>query len=412
MTGKVLLFHPGVQHSWQTAAALQRLGALEYFATSLFYKPDAWLYRLERLPGPLGRRLAAEFRRVATPAIDPALVRTAPTIELLERLAGRANLHRLQGVLDRCGNDRIVRLLASDIRSARDFTVWGYNNSSGTTFELARAHERACVLDRTNGDFRAYNLAMTALQERYGEWFLASEAAVSQQVIEREAREHALADRILVGSHFAAQTVREHAETPEIATKVEVLEYCYDALAFADLPPPRPARRGEPVRFLFLGLVIPRKGIHHVIEAIAQLPPSEATLTIVGKVGVPAAMLAPYEDRVTYFPTVPRADVAAIMARHDVLLFPSYFEGAGIVLYEALAAGMGLIQSRNAALAVTADTGDLLEDISTEALLAAMRRVIDDRELLAHWRMSAPAAAQRYDFNGYVERIGKVVASL
>ena len=409
---KVLLFHPGVQHSWQTAAALQQLGALRYFATSLFYKPEAWPYRLERLPGPLGRRLAAEFRRVANAAIEPALVRTAPTIELLERFAGRANLTRLQRALDLWGNDRFGRMLARDIGSADDFALWGYNSSAGTAFTAGQARGRTCVLDRTNGDFRSYNKAMGELQARYGEWFLASEAAVSDRVIAREAHEHALADRILVGSDFAAQTVRQHAETPEIAAKVSVVEYCYDAGLFAALPPPRPAPRGEPVRFLFLGLVIPRKGIHHVLEAIAQLPENEATLTIVGKVGVPEPMLAKYRDRITYRPTVARADVPAIMAAHDVLLFPSYFEGAGIVLYEALAAGMGLIQSDRAALAVTSDTGELLPEIGTEALLAAMRRVITDRALLAHWRNSAPAAAQAYHFSGYVDRLRGVVESL
>mgnify|MGYP001164750540 CR=1 FL=1 len=409
---KVLLFHPGVQHSWQTASALQQLGALRYFATSLFYKPDAWPYWLERLPGPLGRRLAAEFRRVANPALDPARVRTAPTIELLERLAGRAGLPRLQIALDLWGNDRFGRLLARDIGSEADFALWGYNNSSEVAFAAGRARGRPCVLDRTNGDFRAYNAAMAALREDYGAWFLAHEAAVSERIIAREAREHALADRILVGSDFAARTVRDHAETPEIAAKVQVLEYCFDAHAFRDVPPPQPARRGEPVRFLFLGLAIPRKGIHHVLEAIAQLPASEASLTVVGKVGVPASMLAKYADRITYVPTVPRADVPGIMARHDVLLFPSYFEGAGIVLYEALAAGLGLIQSDRAALAVTPDTGELLGEISTEALLAAMRRVIADRDLLAHWRTSAPTAARRYDFAGYVERIARVVSDL
>ena len=47
---KVAVFHPGTQHSWQTAFALQQLGRLQWYATSIFYKPDSLPYLLERLP--------------------------------------------------------------------------------------------------------------------------------------------------------------------------------------------------------------------------------------------------------------------------------------------------------------------------------------------------------------------------
>ncbi len=408
---KVVVFHPGVQHSWQTARAAQELGLLEYYATSLFYKPDEWPYWLERLPGPLGKRLAAEFRRFANPAIQPGLVRTAPAIELLERLAARLNMRGLSARFDRWGNDHFVKYLARDIRSDKPFTLWGYNNSSLQTFRMGRHYGRTCILDRTNGDFRAYNRTMHTLLDRYGDWFLDAEVAVREQTITHEAHEHALADRILVGSEFAAETVREFAETPEIANKVNVLEYCFDAGFFSDLPTPEPSPPDQPVKFLFLGLVIPRKGIHHVLEAISQFPQSEAKLTIVGRIGIPETMLSPYRDRIDYLPTVPRADVPGIMARHDVLLFPSYFEGAGIVLYEALAAGMGLIQSDRAALAVTSETGILLPEISTDRLVDAMYQAIRDRNRLAHWRNSAAAAAQKYHFSGYVERVSQVLES-
>ena len=76
------VFHPGTQHSWQTALALQQLGRLEWYATSIFYQPDLWPYRLERLlPGRLGDRLHREFSRFSQPALDPRLVRTSGMAE-------------------------------------------------------------------------------------------------------------------------------------------------------------------------------------------------------------------------------------------------------------------------------------------------------------------------------------------
>jgi glycosyltransferase involved in cell wall biosynthesis len=168
-------------------------------------------------------------------------------------------------------------------------------------------------------------------------------------------------------------------------------------------------RADEPVRFLFLGLVIPRKGIHHVLEAIARIPRSAAELTIVGGLKVPPEVFAPYADRVNYIPTVPRSEVPRIMREHHVFLLPSYFEGAGITLYEALASGNALIQSRNCAAAVTPDTGIMLDRIDTQSVYAAMMEAIEDRDQLNRWRANAPGEAQNYTFARYRENIAKLL---
>lgn len=400
----VAVFHPGTQHSWQTAQALAAIDRLAWYATSIFYKPGEWPYRLERLPGPLGRALEREFGRFRHDGLDPAVVRTFGFHEWLERLAARAGFKGLAHTIDKRGNLAFGRAMEREIASDAPFHLWGYDNSSLTAFRAGKRSGRTCILDRTVGDLRAYNRDMLELQERFGDWFVTKGLQYDDELTSRAAEEHELADRILVGCPFAARTV-EDCNPPEVAAKVEVLEYSYNSANFANIPAPQPVDRKAPVRFLFLGLVIPRKGIHHVLEAIAQLPPSEASLTVVGNLGIPREVFDRYRDRITYIPTVPRREVAAIMAAHDVFLFPSYFEGAGIVLYEALACGMALIQSDRAAIAVTPETGVLLDQLDTETLLAAMRTAIEDRGLLDFWRANAQGEAQAYTFERYSGRI-------
>ena len=410
---QVTVFHPGTQHSWQTALALQQLGRLESYRTSIFYQPDRWPYRLERiLPAPLARRAAAEFRRFSHPGLDPALVQTVGLAEWAERIAARAGLRGMAQAIDRLGNRQFVRHLAGSIRSERPFALWGFNGSSLSSFELAQQAGRTCILDRTNGDFRIYNAMMDDIAERYGDWFLPIERKVSAADIAADEREYQLADAILVGSPFAAATIRQAVPDPAVQAKLRVLNYCYDEALFGHLPAPVAAPKTAPVRFLFMGLAIPRKGFHHVLEAIARLPRSEAELTIVGDLKVPPKMFAPYADRVTWIAPVARADVPAIMARHDVLVLPSYFEGAGIVLYEALAAGCALIQSDRCALAVTPETGIMLESVDTDAVEAAMRVAIADRDQLAAWRSAAQVEARNYTFARYRENIAALLAEL
>lgn len=410
---QVGVFHPGTQHSWQTALALQQLGRLAWYATSIFYQPDRLPYRLERLaPAPLARRMQAEFRRFSHPALDPALVRTGGLAEWLERLAARCGQHRLAQRIDAWGNARFVNQLAGAIAGPEPFALWGYSGSSRTSFELARQHGRTCILDRTNGDFRIYNALMAEIAERYGDWFLPTERAIPAADIENDDQEYQLAHRIVVGSPFAAETIRSACSDPAITGKLQVLNYCYDEALFTGLPEPRPVNPAGPVRFLFMGLAIPRKGIHHVLEAIAQLPRGAAELTIVGALKVPPKTFAPYSDRVNYRPTVARADVPGIMAAHDVLLLPSYFEGSSLTLIEALAAGCALIQSSSAGSGVTPDTGIMLREISTEGLLAAMATAIEDRAQLNHWRACARAEARNYTFARYRSGIAGVLEGL
>lgn len=403
------VFHPGTQHSWQTAGALQELGRLQFNATSLFYQPNRWPYMLERLPV-LGGKLEREFRRFAAEGIDPALVRTGGWHEWAERICARLGRTGLTHLLNAAGNKAFVRVIEDDVASDRPFALWGYNQSSLESFALGKRHGRTCILDQTIGDPRALDREMAALQETYGDWFLGGHKRTDSREIERADAEYALADRILVGCDYAASTIAAEATDAAVAGKLEVLEYCYDP-AF-DAVEPVPHDLSGPVRFLFAGLGIPRKGIHHVLEAISRFPEEEATLTLLGSVDVPPETFAPFAGRVTHIPTLPRSEVPAVMARHDVLLFPTYFEGAGLVLYEALAAGMALIQTDRAARAVTPETGIMLERPETDALTSAMERAVSDRELLVHWRSNARASARNYRFAAYRDRIADLLARM
>jgi glycosyltransferase involved in cell wall biosynthesis len=408
---KIGVFHPGTQHSWQTALALQQLGRLEWFATSLFYKPDEWPYRIERyLSGSLRKRVEREFSRLAMPELDPQLVHTVGAIEWLQRITNRMGMRETALRLDAWGNRTFVRHLARFIAAPGELGLWGYSGSARASFAFAKPLGRTLILDRTIGDHRAYNRMTDELQANFGEWFVPVERRVPNATIASDEEEYALADHILVGCEYAARTLREWSTSPGTADKIRVLDYCFNASHFAGIPAPSPVDRKRPVRFLFLGLVIPRKGIQHVLEAIARIPASEAELTIVGDMKIPPEVFARFAGRVTYRKTVPRFEVPQIMAAHDVLLLPTYHEGAGIVLYEALAAGMGIIQSDRAALVATDRTGIILDRLDSESLLEAMRVPIEDRDRLDGWRAAAQGESMKYTFARYRDNISAFLA--
>jgi glycosyltransferase involved in cell wall biosynthesis len=413
MPSKIAVFHPGTQHSWQTALALQQLDRLQFYATSIFYVPDRWPYRaVHYVPAALRNRALAEFRRVHHPGLDPARVVTTGSIEWFERIANRFGYRRTARWLDRIGNRRFAHALAGRIAAPEPFGLWGFNGSSRDAFEGAKRAGRLCILDRTTGDWRTYNRDMNAVFDRYREFFLTAEYRVPQWQIDRDDAEYASADMILVGSEFAAGTIRREAADRAAAERVRVLNYCFDEYLFGALPPPVHRSHSGPVRFLVLGQPHVRKGIHLILDAFARIPASAATLTIVGDLQIPRAVFARYADRVVHRPTVPRPDVPAIMAQADVLLFPSYFEGSALSLIEGLAAGLALIQTPNAGEGVTPECGLLMPEVSEQALYDAVMATIEDRHRLDAWRAAAQGVARRYTFANYRSGIATLLDKL
>jgi len=119
--------------------------------------------------------------------------------------------------------------------------------------------------------------------------------------------------------------------------------------------PPDPAEGGG-VRFLFIGTLSPRKGVLELVGAFAGVS-GAARLTLAGPASRDPAYAAAVRAAVRAFGAAVRitgtlsdAELASELARHDVLVMPSRYEGFGIAVGEALAHGLAVIATRAGAL--------------------------------------------------------------
>lgn len=405
------VFHPGTQHSWQTARALDESGFLRWYATSIFWIPSRFPYSLvSMLPRNFRGRVEAELRRFHHPALNPAVVRTVDGMEWLMRLAARLRMYRLRRWIHARENAAFATPVRHLMVREPVSTVWGYDLSSLETFRNAQRIGSKRILDRTIGHPAVYNKVMEEVFSQYPEFFRSPSYRIDAATIDRADQEHELADKILVGSPFCAATLFD-GQVPRMEPgKVEIVPYCYDDHFFSASPRPPRSDRNVPLRFLFTGLAGPRKGIHLVLKVFARIPSSAASLTIVGDVQVPPATFARYADRVKVYPTVPRADVARHMSAADCLVFPSYFEGAGLVLYEALALGLGVIQSKNASVVLPADSPFLMTTLTESELYRCVMTAIENRALLDSQREKNRLAAQHFNYQSYKARVKQVIA--
>jgi glycosyltransferase involved in cell wall biosynthesis len=104
------------------------------------------------------------------------------------------------------------------------------------------------------------------------------------------------------------------------------------------------------IRFLFFGSWLNRKGTVELVEASTLLHKSglQFQLTIAGT-GPTPNILEEFPGymtaRIRHLPLVEHAEIATLLADHDVLIAPAWYEGMPLTVLEAAAAGMALVLS-------------------------------------------------------------------
>jgi glycosyltransferase involved in cell wall biosynthesis len=189
-------------------------------------------------------------------------------------------------------------------------------------------------------------------------------------------------------------------------------------LATVGVPEKLPRRSDEPVRFVYVGELTPRKGIDLLIRAFAQLLQSipDALLTLIGK-GVDLEMLKSLakelgcEHAVLFPGSVPYESVPAEMVQHDVFVLPSRLDVFGLVVAEAVACGLPVICSCYAGAAndMVKENGFIVDPKNTDEMAAAMEKMARDPEMRQRMAETGKILARKNDLaaavKGYADAV-------
>lgn len=186
--------------------------------------------------------------------------------------------------------------------------------------------------------------------------------------------------------------------------------------------PARPAPGNPEGRYvLFLGTLEPRKNLQGLIDAYGALVanrPDAPPLVLAGGATPHAAPILeairrpPLAGRVECRGYVPAAERQALLSGARLLVLPSFDEGFGLPIVEAMSLGIPVVASTGGALPeVAGEAALLVEPRQTQALRQAMERVIDDPELARRlgvmglaraatfsWRRTAELTRRAYEY--------------
>ena len=163
----------------------------------------------------------------------------------------------------------------------------------------------------------------------------------------------------------------------------------------------RRARAKGPLRLLFVGNLIRRKGLHDLLTALAPLRDRDWHLDVVGSLERDPDYVADIRrrartldlaERLTLHGTFGGSLLTEKYAKCQILVVPSSYEGFGIVYLEAMSFGLPVIANTAGAtdeIVRHESTGFLVQPGDTVSLGRQLERVMDDPDLLARMSLAS-----------------------
>lgn len=182
--------------------------------------------------------------------------------------------------------------------------------------------------------------------------------------------------------------------------------------AASEPPPSPPAQLSRlnvtPPYLLFLGTLEPRKNIVRIVHAFEQVAADHTDLTLVlaGKMGwhtqdiVSAIQHSPLQSRIRHLGFVTESDKATLLRNCAALVYPSLYEGFGLPVLEAMAAGAPVVTSNLSSMPeVAGDAALLVDPASVKAIAAAIQQILNDQAVQSRLSRSGPVQASSFTWD-------------
>ena len=390
----ILIGHPtGNPNSHHAALSHAEAGRLAAFVVPYF--PGKTSLRLLRwLPGMHSMAMRLERRRFEPLASFP-IVQGRPGE--FRRLALRA-LGLGDESLSYEANDWLMKKMSGLTANREVSAVHCYEDAALSCFESARRLGKPCIYDMPIGYYAAWESVLAGLLKKFEDWVPAGGVPSSRYVRPRQkALEMELADLVLAPSSFAEATIRAHFP----GKTVRRAGYGVDSDFWH---PPDDAKRSEhPMRFVYAGQLSIRKGIPLLLQAWERARVGNCELHLVGQWQLADSKRSRLPRGVSLQPPCSREDLRARFQECDVFVFPSNFEGFGLVFLEAMACGLPAIASGATGGPDVLDDsmGRTIEAGNLDSLVASLEWFASHPESLDDMRRAARLAAVRSNWASY-----------
>lgn len=415
---KVIVAHPGKQHSFRLASALKKDLDFEVtYITTVYDKSNSILMKLINKLVSNSNRKRAKTRRNKD-FLDEEVVQFCQIGGLIEIYLSRFD------------------------KSGKLYSAWHKKNSAKFGIKVAKyaiKHKFDAVICYDTNAFECFKYLEKYKPEIHRILDASAVNAVfMKKIYENDMYQNPLFKNKLkkeVGKFLTNQhqiyTVQETKSTEYVLAASQFVENSYTSIGFdknkikicpygVDLKSFSYKRRkmkneNEVINFVFVGGTKQLKGISYLMDAFMKLPPEKALLTVVGNVNLSEELITHYKKKIKFTGTLLHAEVAKVLKKNDVMIFPSLGDGFGLSALEAMACGCPLICTENSGvsdLVTEMKNGFVIPAQEVEGIINRVDWFLNNREILPEMGENAYNTAKEYTWDEYNKKVSKAIKAI
>lgn len=375
----------GAREHYAIPRALHKQGKLKYLIT------DTWVSRyspIHLLPKFIGTNLRERYHPELNNAPIKAFNRGSVTWETAQKFA---NVNDWQRIIERnCWwQQRVLQKLKKLRLRDNNITLFAYSYAALELFEYAKSQGWKIVLGQIDPGVVEEKLVFRE-SKKYPQ-YEPNRPVLPLEYWSNWRQECNLADEILVNSPWSAQAL---AKTGVRHNKIKVIPLAYETVQKRkDFVRTYPENFSDqrPLKVLFLGQVILRKGVAAIFEAIELLDNKPIEFWFVGEVGIKLPKQLKKHPQIKWLGSVPRSQTSHYYRQADVFLFPTLSDGFGLTQLEAQTWKLPLVTSQFCGSVVKDKiNGLILPGVSGKAIAQVLNFCFYNPQELERFSQSSP----------------------
>lgn len=342
---KVLLAHPGKQHSFETAKALKDAGVFYKYVTTVYDKDTSLTHRIKKFLR--GKDIKKANTRKCSYLSDNDVIQIYEWWGLLVLLLSKFSFlskiyFRLNLELSNYFADRVARLAVKENVDA--IIVYDGISRKGLEYIKKTAPHIKTIMDVSISmrpfmkvnfeyDMKTYHHNGFYKEEAYL-WNMKCEAVIRNEI--------KFVDHFFAPSNVVLESLMFCGIEKD---KVSIVPYGVDPNKFSYRQ--KHVKNNEPLKLIYVGQISYRKGLHHLLKIIQEYNDSEVKISLAGAYNEDNELYQRYKNtsNIEFLGFVTRDILAEAYQNADVFILPSLGEGLAMVILEALSTGTPVLVS-------------------------------------------------------------------
>jgi glycosyltransferase involved in cell wall biosynthesis len=386
-----IIAQEGSRQTYGIPLAFHRLGTLRMMYADIWCRfGREWLRRGTAGTRALATRFHPEIPGNIVVSFSPAAILAKTWQHFRRSCVNSGELSRTYCRFGQWYANKIRRHLERvELDPARDCFM-GFNTNCLEFMDVLRKRRIFSVIDQVDPARTEEEMVLEEV-ERWPGWASAPDR-MTDEYWRRIETEWKAADVVLVNSEWSRQALVRQGVQPE---KISIVPLAIDVAANHVLEPVNPE---GPLKVLWMGSIVLRKGIQYLVEAARKLARHKVEFLLAGPLGISRQAMASFPSNMKLLGRVTRDQLGAYYRQAHVFVLPTLSDGFAVTQLEAMAHGLPVIATPNCGNVVTEGVDGYIVPIrDSGALAASIAQLNADRRLLRAMSANTLVTIQKYN---------------